>query len=234
MREHRFHVDPVGGSDRVVMAGSEAHHLRHVLRLEIGDEVTLFDGSGLEFAARIERTGKHEIELTVVERREVSVESPRRVSIASAVPKGDRQQVLLEKLVELGTACWLPVEWRRSAVRPEAKSVERWRRYVIEASKQCRRNRLMEVGDPTSAVDLFDRTNEPIRWLFDPSGEPIERAIVDGPDEAIVAIGPEGGIADDELEAARRHGWRVVRWGPRILRLETAAIAAAAVLIGGR
>ncbi|HRF02118.1 MAG TPA: RsmE family RNA methyltransferase, partial [Pirellulaceae bacterium] len=210
MREHRFHVEPVGESDRVVMAGSEAHHLRHVLRLEIGDEVTLFDGSGLEFAARIERTGKHEIELTVVERREVTVESPRRVSIASAVPKGDRQQVLLEKLVELGTACWLPVEWRRSAVRPEAKSVERWRRYVIEASKQCRRNRLMEVGDPTSAVDLFDRTNEPIRWLLDPSGEPIERAIVDGPDEVIVAIGPEGGIADDELEAARRHGWRVV------------------------
>ncbi len=216
------------------MAGSEAHHLRHVLRLEIGDEVTLFDGSGLEFAARIERTGKQEIELTIVERREVSVESPRRVSIASAVPKGDRQQVLLEKLVELGAVRWMPIDWRRSSVRPEAKSAERWRRYAIEASKQCRRNRLMEIGAPMSAVELFDRSTEPVRWLLDPIGEPIESAIVDGLDEAIVAIGPEGGIADEELEAARRHGWRVVCWGPRILRLETAAIAAAAVLIGGR
>lgn len=212
-----------------VVAGPEAHHLLHVLRVRVGDEITVFDGRGGEWIAQIERLGRSTIELRLLEFLPVEREADVHLTLAVALPKGDRQAFLVEKAVELGVARLQPLTTERSVAEPVERALERLRRQVIEASKQCGRNRLLEVAAPVSWREFAEREQPGARRLFAhllPDAVPLVQVELAG--RYCVAIGPEGGWTDDEAAAALKAGWTPLGFGSRILRVETAALAAAA------
>jgi 16S rRNA (uracil1498-N3)-methyltransferase len=227
----RYFVESPVTSDRAVLAGAEAHHFLYVMRAREGTRATLFDGSGWEFDAVVERTGRSEIELAIVGRREIDREAPIAVTLGVALPKGDRQKWLVEKVVELGVARLVPLETERGVAQPVENALKRLRRAVIEASKQCGRNRLMEIAEPRAwQAFLAESAPAACRLVAHPRQEPWR-----GPlpmESAVLAIGPEGGFTDEELALAIAGQWQPVDLGPRILRVETAAIALAARVIG--
>ena len=218
------------------LSDQEAHHLLHVMRGKIGDEVTLFDGSGWEFAATISQLGRSEVTLDITGKAEVDRERSMPLTIAVALPKGDRQRVLIEKCVELGVTKVIPLETERSVAVPKDKSLEKLRRAVIESSKQCGRNRLMQISSGMPLDTLLQQPPESdsqLRLLADPGGTESlhDFSAEEGTrDSILVAIGPEGGFSESELAAATGSDWHTVNLGPRILRIETAAIAFAARL----
>jgi 16S rRNA (uracil1498-N3)-methyltransferase len=232
----RYFVDELICDTSARLVGPEAHHLAHVMRARVGEVVVLFDGSGAEFSARIEQVGRAEIQLAVLAREQVDRELPLAITLAVALPKGDRQRWLVEKATELGVAELCPLETEHSGPQSVGASLERLRRGVIEAAKQCGRNRLMRIGPPMKFSDLVATalTAGP-RWLAHPGGTVLSTAIadtfaVDQPEGITLAIGPEGGFAESEVDCARAAGWQVVGLGRRILRVETAALALAAAV----
>jgi 16S rRNA (uracil1498-N3)-methyltransferase len=216
--------------DHATLAGSEAHHLLHVLRAAPGMVVTLFDDSGMEFDAEVAACGRSTVDLNVLERREVDRELPFPLTLGVALPKGDRQRWIVEKAVELGVTRLVPLITERS----EKQGGEKLGRYVIEASKQCGRNRLMEIADPQRWADWLamipgSKPATPVRaWIAHPTGRPLVAGDVSHDRPALIAIGPEGGLTDEETAAAA--GWELIGLGPRILRIETAAIGLVATL----
>jgi len=225
----RFFVSPPIIADRALLTGDEARHLSAVMRAKVGDEVDLFDGSGAEFTARVVALAKHAVELAIVERRDLSRELSFALTLAVALPKGDRQKWLVEKATELGVTRLVPLVTERGVAQPVTAALDRLRRSVIEASKQCGRNRLMEVTPPAGATDFFAAAPPgATRVIADPSGQPIASCKIPGGTSIVSAIGPEGGFSPAELTAARVGGWQTVSLGDRILRVETAAVALAA------
>jgi 16S rRNA (uracil1498-N3)-methyltransferase len=234
MSARYFCETPICGETATLSAG-EAHHLSRVMRASVGDAVVLFDGSGAEFTSRIERIAKSSVELSLIERREIDRELPFRLTLAVALPKGDRQRWLVEKAVELGVTRLVPLATTRGVADGRA-AIERLRRAVIEASKQCGRNRLMEIAPPQHWRDISCATSgaDSVRLFAHPTSGAAGCARPDlelarGRD-ATIAIGPEGGWTDEEAAIAREDGWRFVDLGTRILRVETAAIALASVV----
>jgi 16S rRNA (uracil1498-N3)-methyltransferase len=232
MSKRYFLSDPIADSGQTVvkLGDQEGHHLIHVMRAQVNDEVILFDGSGVEFLARLQKLEKRAALLQIIERREICRESKVRVSVGVALPKGERQQWLCEKLVELGCAELTPLQTRRGVAEPGDAAITRLQRSVVEASKQCGRNRLMRISSPVSLETFLSARGEP-RLFLSASGELLETASSFGLESSYrVAVGPEGGWSDDEVAAARNAGWRIVALGSRILRVETAAIAIVARL----
>ena len=230
MTQRYFVEQPIAG-DSAVLAGGEAHHLLHVMRLHTGDQVTLFDGSGAEFTASIGKLERAAVELAVLSRQEISRELSLAVTLAVALPKGDRQRWLVEKAVELGVSRLLPLETARGVAQPEPQSLDRLRRTVIEASKQSGRNRLMEILSPVDwTIHAAGSPVDTIRWMAHFGGEPIARIPASLTAAAVeFAIGPEGGFTEQEVTMGRAAGWRTVDLGSRILRVETAAVLLSAV-----
>ena len=217
-------------SERLTLAGAEAHHLLHVLRASVGAEVVLFDGSGAEFDAEVTTCGRSTVELAILDRREISRELAFSVTLGVALPKGDRQRWLVEKAVELGVARLVPLRTEHSQATGDKPS-DKLARYVIEASKQCGRNHLMQI-EPVHDWEAWLRlpAGSSRLWLADPAGPPISADALAQPRPTFVAIGPEGGLTDEEIAAAQAAGWQPISLGPRILRVETAAAALAAIL----
>lgn len=229
----RFYIATPIIEDRVSLTGTEAHHLARVMGAEAGQCVTLFDGSGQELLAEIEAIGKREVRLVVRERKEMNREAPVKIVLAVALPKGERQQWLVEKVVELGVAELIPLETKRGVAQPSEGAIERLRRAVVEASKQCGRNRLMQITAAQTWSQFVAAPHESLRLVAHPGGTPLhsEQFLRGGSGTQpglIAAIGPEGGFTDDEISQATAAGWHTVDLGPRILRVETAAIALAA------
>lgn len=233
MSERFFSNLPIAG-DAVTLGGAEAHHLLHVLRAKVGDTVTLFDDSGAEFTAEVTGRGRAEVELRVTARHEVDRELPIELTVAVALPKGERQKWLVEKLVELGVTALVPLVTERSVAVPSAGAVGRLERSVIEASKQCGRNRLMRIS-PAAAwreyVSSATADGASRRWIALPGGGSLKWKNLDERLPTCLAIGPEGGWTDGEIQVAVDADWMPVDLGPRILRVETAAVALVSCLI---
>jgi 16S rRNA (uracil1498-N3)-methyltransferase len=229
----RFFIDEPVTSERAVLSGAEAHHLLHVMRAGVGDEVILIDGSGREFTARVERLARSQVEFVIVASRTVDRELPQEIVVGVALPKADRQRWLIEKLVELGVARVVPLQTHRSVVHPDQRSLAKLHRTVVEASKQCGRNRLMEVAPLAPLTDYLQAAPATaLKWIADPSGAPPRSAPAATP-RSFLAVGPEGGWTDDELSRARAAGWHVVALGSRILRIETACLVLTALVVHG-
>ena len=225
----RFFSDTPITGDHATLADSEAHHLIHVLRASLGDSIVLFDNSGCEFDASVAHIGRRDVELAIVARREIDREARTSLTLAVPLPKGDRSRWLVEKAVELGVTTIIPLITARSTGGKE-KGVEKLDRFVIEASKQCGRNRLLEIAAPLKFDELLQTAPvDALRLMAHPTAGPT--ALGDDTKKVFVAIGPEGGFADDEVQAAFAAGWQIVTLGPRILRMETAALAFAAKFI---
>ena len=227
----RFYVNCPLAVGPVVLAGPEAHHLATVLRARPGNAVCLFNGDGAEYPAVVAEVAKKQVTLDVTERRTPRREPDFRLEVAAPLPKGDRGDFLLEKLTELGVARFVPLRTRRSVVHPRETRIEKLERAVIEASKQCGRNTLMEVDPLTAWEDHLRADGLPSRRLLaHPGGEPMGSTAGD----VAVAVGPEGGFTDEEVAQAVAAGWRAVGLGPRVLRVETAALALAGLYGMGR
>lgn len=226
----RFFVAPPITQDTAQLTGAEAEHVVKVLRGKVGDLVMLFDGGGAEFPARITAIGRSSVALAVLARHDVSRELATEVTLGVALPKGDRQRWLVEKAVELGVARLVPLLTARGVAEPNAAALGRLRRYVIEASKQCGRNRLLQIAAP-QRWEAFSRGEgrAALRLLAHPGPDAVPLAALPAfvPASPVAcAVGPEGGFSEEELAAA--DGWQRISLGPRILRVETAAITLAA------
>jgi len=219
-RERRFLVSSLD-SDAVRLSSEEAHHLVDVLRLSEGAEVSLFDGKGDAARAKVHRIAGREVELRLLG-PEPSRESPLSLTLAVSPPKGDRMSFLIEKLTELGVARVIPLETERGRT---ARNLERWRRIAIEACKQSGRSRSPEVSPPRGYEEVL--SEEGTLLAAHPGAPPLSAPRKD----AIVAlIGPEGGWSDRELALFASRGVTLFGLGPRTMRTETAAIAAATLL----
>jgi 16S rRNA (uracil1498-N3)-methyltransferase len=216
----RFYSEVPLSCGEFVLEGPEAHHLGTVLRVATGTRVVLFDGCGAEWPATVIVAGKKRITLAVEEAVPANRERQAPLTIAAAMPKGDRGDMMVEKLVELGVTAFLPLVCERSVVVPKPARIETLRRLVVEASKQCGRNVLMQVHEPVKWTTFAKTVPQP-GWILHPG----EAARPTDP-PSLVAIGPEGGFTDAE---ASMPGWQAVTLGERILRIETAAIAIAAI-----
>lgn len=227
----RYFVTGPRVGQRLELEGDEAHHLAHVMRGKIGEEVILFDGQGREWKAEIVEIGKRSVELNVLEESVADRELRRPVTLAVALPKGDRQRFLLEKLVEVGVDSMIPLHTARSVAGFNEKVRTRLEKQVIEACKQCGRNRLMEIAEVRSVEELAidNALRSSVRLLADPRAEisfsaEMEKA---GSGAVAIAVGPEGGFTPEESERLVAAGWLPRRLGHTILRIETAALAAA-------
>jgi len=232
MTERYFVESPIS-EDRAVLSGSEAYHLTHVMRLGPGDSLTLFDGSGHDFAGRVEQLGRGEVTVKIQSRQVVSRELALRLTIGVALPKGDRQRWLVEKLTELGVACLAPLVLSRSVAQPGDKALGRLRRAVIEASKQCGRNRLMEIAAPAAWSGFLATTADASSRLLAHAGGQTPASLLvqtESDGHVCVAIGPEGGFTNEEIDTGVAAGWRTVDLGARTLRTETAAVLLAGLL----
>lgn len=225
----RYYHPQAETGQRVLLTGDEGHHLGTVMRARVGDTVTLFDGRGREWTARVIGLRKGAVELEVLAEQALTRELVWPVTLAVALPKGERQKWLVEKATELGVHRLVPLQTAWGVAQPTAGAVARLRRVVIEACKQCGRNTLLVVEEARPCAEWFlAAAGGGTCYLADPEGEPLVEAArhVAGP--VLVAVGPEGGLTEAERQAALRAGWRPVSLGNRTLRVETAALALAA------
>ena len=222
----RYYVNSPLAPGAVAIHGAEAHHLATVCRLRPGDAVCLFNGDGHEYPALVRSISRRAATLEVLASAAPARELAIRLQIAAPLPKGDRAQFLLEKLTELGVTSFVPLRTRRSVVHPRETKLERLQRYVIEASKQCGRNVLLRVEPLSDWESYCKQGNLPAaRILAHPGGSC--RSLPRGQDLAL-AVGPEGGFTQEEIDRARQVGWQTIGLGPRTLRVETAALVLAA------
>lgn len=232
---HRFHCDlHLVPGHIVTLPDAVARHAIGALRVRVGEEVILFNGDGAEYPGVLENSGGRGATVLVRERREMSRESPLRVVLAQGISSGERMDFTLQKAVELGVNVLQPLAMRRTVVRlTEEKAVRRrehWRGVVVSACEQCGRNVIPEVAAIREVVDWlrdFPATAQGgPRLLLDPEGE-VRLADLPPPDGPILLLaGPEGGLDPAERKLARAHGFLGLRLGPRVLRTETAALAA--------
>ena len=232
----RFHCPlPLAAGATIAMPEGAAHHALRVLRLKPGDPITLFNGEGGEFAATLERADARAAVVRIAAWRDVERESPLAVTVVQGLASGERMDFALQKAVELGAVAVQPVATARSVTRLDAaradKRLAHWQQVAIAACEQCGRNRVPEVLPLRELEDwLRAPTRASLRLLFAPEAA---QAIgeVERPDGAIeLLVGAEGGLTTDEAASALRAQFRAVRMGPRVLRTETAALAALSAL----
>lgn len=230
----RFYIDaPLRAGSVCTLSEDAAHHAIHVLRLRAGEEITVFNGRGGEFAARIVSIQRLKIAVDLLHHREIERESPLRVTLVQGVSAGDKMDSTLRKAVELGVAEVQPVLAARSVARPKGERAEgrraHWQKVVTAACEQCRRNRIPEVHALIALSDYRPR-GMAMRILLSPlAQQPLSKLSLQGSD-FVVAAGPEAGFTSEEEAALVSSGFVPALLGPRVLRTETAAVAALAAL----
>ena len=240
MTRRRFYAPPSAFNsnlDSVTLGTDEARHLRDVLRLKVGDEVYVFDGAGKEFHCRIEESRRDTAQLKVIaEVGPARPESPLALTLAVALLKGEKFDLVVQKATELGVARVMPVVTKLADIRlrdesDAAKRVARWQRIALEAAKQCGRALVPEITSPVTFKSLLQEPGTTL--LFSERDGRSLREVAESISAAApltALVGSEGGWSDEELDAARQAGWTIVTLGGRTLRAETAAIAVATLL----
>ena len=227
---HRFYIEGSLTADVLLLEGSEAHHLLHVLRLRVGDTVEVFNGTGAEADAVITNTTRKTVEVKVTARRKSQANSQIPVVLATAVPKGDRFRWLVEKAAELGVSRLVPLITERSSVDPGENRLKKLQQTIIAAAKQSGQTRLMELVPLQKWDEFLDEVSQTDQHLMiaDPSGSRL--ALWDSASSetaaksVVLLIGPEGGFTAEEVQAALDKGAIPVKLNEAILRIETAAI----------
>lgn len=214
------------------LADAEAHHLLHVLRAQVGDTVNLFNGDGEEAVAEIVRVRKRSADLNIVQSR-TAPDEQQTLTLAVAIPKGDRAKWLVEKLTELGVSRLVPLRTERSIVEPRESKLDKLEQTVIAACKQSGRSRLLQLSPLTDLSTLLKSLSlrGDMAYMAHPSASANLRDGINSQPAAqstLVLIGPEGGFTELEVAAAESAGIRPVSFGPLVLRVETAALLATA------
>jgi 16S rRNA (uracil1498-N3)-methyltransferase len=227
----RLHVDAeLAPHAELELPEAAAHHAVRVLRLAAADAVVLFDGRGGEYPARLASVERGRVRVATGERRDIERESPLAATLVQALSSSDKMDFTIQKAVELGVAAIHPVFSSKSLVRlsgeREAKKLAHWRRVAIAACEQCGRNRVPAIAEPV-ALERY-RPPEGTRILLAPAATRRLTELARAP--VVLAAGPEAGFSEAEEASLQRAGFIAASLGPRVLRTETAALAALAAL----
>ena len=236
MRAVRHHVDlPLREGAIVELPEVAVARLVRVLRLGPGDRVQLFNGDGRDYEAELLAAGKRGAQARVLSSRNVDNESPLRITLAQGIARGEKMDWVLQKATELGVARIAPVVSERTEVKLDAERAGKrdahWRGVVAGACEQSGRARLPELLPPGSLADFLSREDSTRRYALDPGASATLASLELAPGDSLcLLVGPEGGLSERDLAMARAAGFEGLRLGPRILRTETAALAAIAGL----
>ncbi len=239
----RFYIETADliGSQAVI-SGSDARHIKTVLRLKAGDAVELLDGTGVEYTAQITGFLSGTVTLRVLEKRICTTEPHVKITIAPGMLKDKKMDELVRRLTELGISRWAPFFAARSVPRPDPRRLAarraRWQKIAVEALKQCRRSHMPEIMVPVTFEEILSMTRgSDLKIIFWENQAPDPDTVLSGPAlgdkscrKIFVLLGPEGGFTHEEIELARSCGFVTASLGPRILRAETAALAAAVMM----
>ena len=234
MSPPRIHCDlRLGPGAQFALAPEAAQHVGKALRLKAGDAITVFDGRGGEYEATIQRIDKERVDVKVGAWRDAETESNLRIGLAQGLPEADKMDWIIQKSVELGIGWIQPLVCDRSVVRLSGERAARreahWRRVAVAACEQSGRNRVPEVRPTLGFQSWIAVPGVGPRWMLVPGSTPIaSKSPPQGPFELL--IGPEGGLSERESDLARSQGCEAVALGPRVLRTETAPLAALAAI----
>lgn len=225
---------------KAVVKGSDAHHIKNVLRLKPGDKIGLFDGTGLNYETKIVTLLSKSVEVFVIRKFSSTTESNVQITVAQALLKDRKMDLLVRQLTELGITRWIPFIAKRSVPRPDKKRLftrtERWKKIAKEALKQCKRFCPPEIGTTVSFEEVLNLGKDSdLKIVFwEEELKPVNIKLLPPharhPESIFVLVGPEGGFTSQEVENARASGFITAALGPRILRAETATIAACTLL----
>ena len=239
---HRFFVPSEWtDDDRVEIHGEVAHRIGRVLRLAPGAEIVLFDGSGMEWTVRLDGVARDHAAGRVLSSEKGRGEPTVKLTLYQGVMKGSKFDWTLQKGTELGVSCFVPMDCRRSVPRIRRESqparLARWRKIIVEAAEQSGRAVIPDVADPVTFQEVCDALERAPGLVVLPwEGESVKSlsaAVSEAPDskEVALVIGPEGGLDPEEVDYARGKGLEPVSLDRRILRAETAGIAAVSTLM---
>lgn len=221
-------------NETVTLSPSASQHVGVVLRMQQGDPLILFCGDNREFSATIVRVDKKKVIVTITAVQEQNRESPRLIHLAQAISKGDRMEWVIQKAVELGVASITPLFTTRCVVKLDANRLEKkhqqWQAIAVAACEQSGRNQVPLIHPTLTLENFLNRCSSPIRLVLNPNGAISWRDYSASTGDISLLIGPEGGLSDDEITQAQLQGFQSMVLGPRVLRTETAAIAALSVL----
>jgi len=215
--------------ETVELEESASHHLSKVLRMQAGRELVLFNGAGGEFAATIHEVTKKRILVNVAEHSLDNRESPLQLELAIGISRGERMDWVLQKATELGVTKITPLITERTEVKiggeRQDKKMQHWQQTIISACEQCQRNLLPELAEPVQISDWLTKVTSELRFVLhhrDSKQLPADKK----PQSVTLLIGPEGGLSDREIIHAREYDFDPLTLGPRVLRTETAPVAA--------
>ncbi len=230
-----FYDFPLVTGTSIDLPRDMARHIM-VLRLSPGDDITLFNGQGGEYHAKIVSMQRHQTKAEIISFSGHETELPYKITLAQGIPEAGKMDWIIEKAVELGVQKIVPVMTLRSVVRLNAeragKRLSRWQSIVISASEQCGRNRLPDITPPVSFSDCISSLSASSAMMFSPRATESLASRIAGqtPHDVTLLIGPEGGFSPEEEELARQNGVIFLSMGPRILRTETAGLAAVSAI----
>lgn len=241
MQRHRFHAPPEAHlNNSITLSPDESHHLLRVVRLKIGDEIFVFDGQGNEYRSRFAGVENKLAVVDIVEKLEDLVESPLQLTLAQALTKGEKFDFIVQKATELGVHRIVPLRTEYVDLRLNAeqgrKRLERWQRISLEALKQSGRRKIVEITLPISFGDFlesaYEESDGELMLFNERGGAKLETALasLSNKQKITAIIGPEGGWSDQEINQFNRYSNKSISLGRRILRTETAAIAAITLL----
>ncbi len=239
---HRFHLRPENW-DSATLDPEESHHCSHVLRLNEGDRVTVFDGAGREGQATITATTSSRVTLKIAGTSKTPP-PPCEITLAQAIPKGKNMDLIVQKAVELGASKLVPILSDRTIVQLDASEIakkrEKWQSVALEACKQCGQNHLPVISAPVNMKDFLERADKSSLLLIaslQPDARTLKFVLSEYtqqhgslPKRVTVFVGPEGDFTPAEISLAKSHGCQPITLGPIILRTETAAIYCLSVL----
>ncbi|MCI6277516.1 MAG: 16S rRNA (uracil(1498)-N(3))-methyltransferase [Clostridium sp.] len=237
---HKFFVsNNLIDGDKAVIEGDDVKHIYKVLRLQVGDEIIINNLNGQEYLARIEDISKKEVQASIIEKIDISNESPIRIHLYQGLPKSTKMDLIVQKGTELGISSITPVITERVVVKNEGefKKVDRWQRIALEASKQSKRTLIPAINTPISFEAMMEKMNS-MDLIVVPyenaEGYGIKNMVkdlkIDSITDIAIVIGPEGGFEEDEISKLKDMGAHIVTLGPRILRTESAGFVCTAIL----
>ncbi len=234
-----FFVDPADiKRGQALITGPDVKHIQKVLRLGIGDTVTLFDGQGNKYQANIADYSREAVYLKIIKKEVAEGEPPINVTVVQCLPKGDKMDLVIQKGTELGVSRFIPLKCSRSVVKLDSKKglerQKRWQKIALAAAKQCRRPMVPEVTAPMDWPDVLANVPPDALLLIPWEGETstsIRDVLSQKYQDVYIVIGPEGGFEPHEIDAARRYKAKTVSLGPRILRTETTGLALISIIM---
>lgn len=237
MRIPRIFTDqPLSSGANLALTGSAARHLFSALRMSVGQEITLFNGLGGEFSATLTTTAKSQVDVSVGDCREIDRESPLKLHLVIAVSRGERMDWIMQKATELGVTEITPLFSERTEVKLNRERLEKklrhWQQVSISACEQCQRNRVPTINNALTLDQWLSQSHEDPEQLKLVLHHRSDKTLAQHqpPENVCLLVGPEGGLSDSEIKRAIDRGFAALTLGPRVMRTETAPLAAISIM----